>query len=362
MIRALFPIERAAAPVEGEAKPRKHRFVISSQTRDAYGRIVIQDFDFSRFAASPSIFWNHQQSASMFGGPWELSIPLGFGSDWAVEGAGTADAKTTMDINIVSADACPFADIVNAGINEGSIGAVSIGWEPGEVVVTPEGDLVVSKNTIVEVSVVGIPANPEAVRIQNASAFEALRAMAKQPKEKEMKQLARILGLAETASQADIEKAAADLVVAHNATATEVATLRTSAARIAELEAKLAEGEKKEHDDKRAALLKAGRESGKLTPANEAQFLAICGEDSEGKGLDLAKFATLVETIPATINLAAAKTGGDSKTETHGLTEKQLAKCKKNGWDPSEYASRLKKNLRAVDAAADESDEGDEAK
>lgn len=359
MIRALFPIERAAAPAEGAAKSRKHRFVISSQTRDAYGRIVIQDFDFSRFAASPSIFWNHQQSASMFGGPWELSIPLGFGSDWAVEGAGTPDAKTSMDINIVSVEACPFADIINAGINEGSIGAVSIGWEPGEVVVSPEGDLILSKNTLVEVSVVGIPANPEAVRIHNANAFKALRAMAKQPKEKQMKQLARILGLAETASQADIEKAAADLVVAHNTTATEVAALRTSAARVAELEAKLAEGAKKEHDDKRAALLKAGRDAGKLTKANEAQFLAICGEDSEGSGLDLAKFGALLDTLQPAFNTAAAKTGGESETETHGLTEKQLAKCKANGWDPAEFAARLKQNLRAVGTAADD-DEGED--
>lgn len=159
----------AASPADGApAESRSFDFTCSSANADGFGRVVVQDWDLSRYEQNPVVLWNHGDGGSMFGSvDVDATLPIGRASNVRVEGG-----KLLATITLVDAAANPIAEKVFQGLKQGSISAVSVGWQAGEARYDEAADaLVLSQNLLIEISVVAVPANPDAVRVdaeQNA--------------------------------------------------------------------------------------------------------------------------------------------------------------------------------------------------
>lgn len=143
------PITRASV----DASRRIVNCIASSETEDSWGRVVKQDWDLTRYKANPVVLMNHDAQ----------SLPIGRSENVRVE-------KGKLLATIVFADALanPAADYVWNSIQQGSLRAISVGWKPGSVAeTTVDGrDVVVmSKNVLMEISLVNLPANPDALMV-----------------------------------------------------------------------------------------------------------------------------------------------------------------------------------------------------
>jgi len=172
----------AASPADGApAESRSFDFTCSSANADGFGRVVVQDWDLSRYEQNPVVLWNHGDGGSMFGSvDVDATLPIGRASNVRVEGG-----KLLATITLVDAAANPIAEKVFQGLKQGSISAVSVGWQAGEARYDEAADaLVLSQNLLIEISVVAVPANPDAVRVdaeQNARLAASLLGERRQP-------------------------------------------------------------------------------------------------------------------------------------------------------------------------------------
>lgn len=171
-LRNLFTAAAVLAPSDPSrpSADRSFDFVCSTPTADGYGRVVVQDWDLSRYEKNPVVLWNHGDGGSFFGaGDVDATLPIGFASNVRVEGG-----ELRATISIVTAEANPIAEKVYQGLRQGSISAVSVGWTAGDATYDKEsGALLLSKNELLEISIVAIPANPDAVK---AAALDAAAA------------------------------------------------------------------------------------------------------------------------------------------------------------------------------------------
>ena len=141
--------------------------VIASTTAiDAHGDILEQDWRLERYLRNPVVLWNHnvfESSAWSMGEgarPEDL-LPIGRAENVRVTGTGLE-----ATLVFASPDASPLAERVWRLMSEKVLSAVSVGFRPGKV--TEEkvdgGTLFrLSDNELMEISVVPIPSNPEAV-------------------------------------------------------------------------------------------------------------------------------------------------------------------------------------------------------
>ncbi len=115
------------------------------------GSEALVSWDLTRFEKNPVILWSHDDKQLPVG----KAVELGYSPD-----------GLAMLIKIASADANPFAQFLWNSILEETVRAVSVGFEPGEVVsVTKEdGEKVTSRkaNVLFEVSFVSVPADEDA--------------------------------------------------------------------------------------------------------------------------------------------------------------------------------------------------------
>lgn len=129
------------------------RFCISDDSIDRYGEKVAQDWDLKNFLKNPIMLWNHKNG-------WDIEPEhvLGTWSDFETEGGKTyASAKFDDDIN-------PKADTVFKQIIRGTLRCVSVGFIPHSYEM--EEDVPVLKdNELLEISIVPIPANANAVAL-----------------------------------------------------------------------------------------------------------------------------------------------------------------------------------------------------
>ncbi|MGB3822434.1 MAG: HK97 family phage prohead protease [Rhodococcus qingshengii] len=129
------------------------RFKISDNSIDRYGEIVDQDsWDFKNFLKNPIMLWNHKS--------WDVEPEhvLGTWSDLAVEKDGTyATAHFDDDIN-------PKADTVFKQIIKGTLRCVSVGFIPHSLEYD-EDTPILKDNELLEISIVPIPANANAVAL-----------------------------------------------------------------------------------------------------------------------------------------------------------------------------------------------------
>lgn len=140
---------------------READFVASSDAVDAYDEIVEQSWVLERFRANPVVLYAHQSRELPIGQATRVEL---------VEG----NLETT--IRFASAQANPKAEQVWKLLQEGALRAVSVGFVPKTVRYEKRNGqdvYVLADNELHEISVVPIPANPEALAKMKAKALAA---------------------------------------------------------------------------------------------------------------------------------------------------------------------------------------------
>lgn len=158
------PVQNAAlAPAVG-GDPQSRRVVASTARKDRNGRIVRQNWHLEAFRANPVLLANHSQAEFPIG---QADVFLG-----RHNGADALFAELSFDLEQ------PLGATVAGLWDRGLMRAVSVGWTPvAEPVVhfDEEGffDFVeFPENELAELSVVSVPANPDALAVASALKLE----------------------------------------------------------------------------------------------------------------------------------------------------------------------------------------------
>lgn len=149
----LLKLEQAA----GEAPSRVRRFVASDESVDSYNSVISADgWDLERYEKNPVVLFGHAS--------W--SHPIGKGRAYV------EDKKLMLDVTFLGEDVNPLAErtlrILDEGLMGASVGFEPVEWEVDEARETGDEDwwnvpLKYTKQRLLEVSVVTLPANPNAL-------------------------------------------------------------------------------------------------------------------------------------------------------------------------------------------------------
>lgn len=123
-------------------------FIASTNALDSYDEVVEQDWDLSRYRANPVVLWAHNSR----------ELPIGQCTRCEVV-AGKLECTLRFERH-------EKAETIFQMVKSGTLRAVSVGFIPGEHKMDKRGgkDVVVLRNNkLHEISVVSIPANPEAL-------------------------------------------------------------------------------------------------------------------------------------------------------------------------------------------------------
>lgn len=279
-----------------DQKARTLRVVASNEAIDSYDEIVKADWDLKRYRANPVVLYAHNSVG--LSGPMAETLPIGKAVEIDVVGD-----RLEATLQFVTEKASPLAEQVWQGVVQGSLRAVSVGFRPGLVEQQKLEDGreidVLSQNNLFEISVVPIPANPEAVARSAALNREqakrlAARAAEPTPKPKAAEpqpvQEQPIMAMTDEEKQAleTAKREASDariaLATAQGEHATELATERAKTA------AEKARADKL--DDQLCELEVKALVGKKITPAQVADMV----EDRKAHGQ--AKFAERVARMP----------------------------------------------------------------
>lgn len=135
---------------------REAVFVASTDTPDRHGDVVQQNWDFREFRKNPVLLFQHDQS----------SLPIG-----RIERVWTDTNKTYARAIGLPQGMDELADKVWSFIKGGFLNAVSVGFlplEPPQERYSKAGDWLgwtFPKNSLLELSVVSVPANPDALAV-----------------------------------------------------------------------------------------------------------------------------------------------------------------------------------------------------
>jgi HK97 family phage prohead protease len=159
------PFEGASVPVFCKragirVNEREVDFIASTADIDSHGDIVEQDFILGRFEKNPIILFAHNSRA----------LPIGTATN-----VGVRDGVLKMTVRFASKKANPVAEHVFQLIKEGILKAMSIGFIPHDIRRELRDDKevwILSKNELIESSVVPIPANQNALAEMKAKALE----------------------------------------------------------------------------------------------------------------------------------------------------------------------------------------------
>jgi HK97 family phage prohead protease len=333
------PVTRAYQIRLASEEQRSVDVIASTDAQDSYGDIVEQVWDLERYGANPVVLFAHNSR----------ELPIGKASD-----IGVVDGQLRAKLHFVDAKANPLAEQVWQSIKQGSLRAVSVGFYPKDVRWEKRDGrevMVLSNNELLEISVTPVPANPDALAQLHARAAPQRKI---EQKDDYMKEFLKMLGLAEGASEGEI-RAALDKMTAFErevvalsgrATAPEaLAVLRawqtahgqveTLSGRVAELESKLATGE-------RTRLLEVARRSARITPAMEAdvkwqKMVASFSPDMLG---------TYLETLPVQLPTERLKQS-DSEEDGVTLTAEELSIAKQMGNDPAKVLETKRAHIAA---------------
>ncbi|NOU33328.1 MAG: hypothetical protein HOO96_35980 [Polyangiaceae bacterium] len=123
----------------------------STAAVDSYGEIVEQVWKLERYMANPVVLFGHQSR----------ELPIGRSTFVGVRGG-----QLECTVRFASPEANPKAEQVWQLVKEDVLRAVSVGFMPGSVRYEKRGGedvAVLSDNELHEISIVPIPANPEAL-------------------------------------------------------------------------------------------------------------------------------------------------------------------------------------------------------
>lgn len=153
-------------------------FVCSTDAIDAYAESVSQDWDLTRYRQNPVVLFCHSAGSGLFGSvdPSDR-IPIGRAENVRVEGG-----KLMARIVLATEDVSPLAEKVYRAIKSGMLNAVSVGFRPNDVREEKRDGrdvLVLSQNELYEISIVDIPANPEAIAVRRQKSIDELRSRAR---------------------------------------------------------------------------------------------------------------------------------------------------------------------------------------
>lgn len=318
-----------------DASTRSVDVLASTDSLDAHGDILEQDWDLARYKKNPVVLWHHNRfdsSPYSFGGAArpEDFLPIGKAKNVKV-------TKDGLEATLVfaSAELNPLADRIFKMLQEGMLNAVSVGFRPGKVTEEfKEGRSIyrLADNELREISVVPIPSNPDAVAKSIAIERENLGRIAvkSQPQETPMTdEEKKALETAQAEAKAEREKSAA-LAADHKRQADE------AAARVKQLEDELA-AEKAKGAEQRDQLIEAEIEAlvgMKLFPAEKDGQIALA------KKIGLDEVKTLLAQRPDIQVTDSVKVGGKD------LKKMNPAPAPADGGDPSaELAEQATKNI-----------------
>lgn len=303
--------------------------VASTDARDSHGDSLEQDWDLAAFKANPVVFFSHDQRG----------LPIGSAEDVRVE-----DGQLKARIKLVSAAANPLAEQVMHLMKEGAMRGVSVGFVPGKSRVEKRNGRdvrVLSKNELLEISMVGIPANAEAMAKSESSSEDVKRMNTKTHKALDLSEntsnehfvdkldemVGKMLALTETKTFSEAIARIDSLKIERDAHA-------AKAARVEGLEAQIAEHGKLAAKAAIDAEVQAGVDARKVSPAKRAEFAAKAHEH------DAAWTKALVEALPVLVGAEPppkpAATGEEAGP--HGLTKNELAICAESGCEPATFA------------------------
>lgn len=158
-------VTRGLALKSIEKTKRQVTFVASTDAVDSYDEIVEQDWILERYLANPVVLFGHNSR----------ELPIGKATDVrVVEVDGRKQLECT--VQLASVEANPLAEQVWNSISEGTLRAMSVGFKPNDGRYEMRNGVevfVLSKNELHELSVVPIPANPEALAKMKAKALAA---------------------------------------------------------------------------------------------------------------------------------------------------------------------------------------------
>ena len=166
---------------EVRAETREAEFVASTDAIDSYDEIVEQTWKLDRYNGNPVVLFAHQSR----------ELPIG-----QAVSCGVVDGKLRVNVRFASEKANPQAEHVWQSVKEGTLRAVSVGFRP-HTVRSEKRDgkdvYVLADNELHEISVVPVPANPEALALmkqramQQASATRATESTNMDEKEKALR-------------------------------------------------------------------------------------------------------------------------------------------------------------------------------
>lgn len=135
---------------------RVRRFVISDETQDRHGDVIVTNgWRFENFKSNPVVLWAHNSR----------DLPIGTASIIA------ESTRTLADIDFATADVNPFADSVFRLVEAKILRATSVGFKPlapPEPRFDGDGNWIGFKfiaQELLELSVVAVPALPTALAI-----------------------------------------------------------------------------------------------------------------------------------------------------------------------------------------------------
>jgi hypothetical protein len=150
----------ATKPLGVDEDSRTIRYVWSDETVNDYGDIVrTSGWDLSRYSSNPIALWMH-----------DMERPIGVGA-----GFGTGGGRLTGGIQYAAPGTSPFHDMTWSLAKQGIVTAVSVGFDPLERVWHEDDDkraalglgaygVEIVKSQLLEISLVSIGANPNALR------------------------------------------------------------------------------------------------------------------------------------------------------------------------------------------------------
>jgi HK97 family phage prohead protease len=310
----------------------------STDAVDSWGEIVEQSWDLERFAKNPIVLWQHDRRE-----------PIGTAENVRVEG-GALKATLVIAPEGVSKEADKAWSLYEAGI----LRAVSVGFAPRDIRYEKRNGVevaVLANNELREISIVSLPANPEAVieaRVKHAEASRRQQPEIPAKEPKRMDSIVKALGLPDGSTEQDIVASASKLLGSLNAKSLSEALgkiqgLQAVAVQAEKDAAALADVRAAERERKATDMVERAIADGRITPAARDATIAKAKADPEFMEGFLQMLPVIVKTAPSV----------SAKSNASGLTDSELRVCKMLGLTPEQFAAE-----KALRANANTSEEG----
>ena len=312
---------------------RAVRVVASTDAEDSYGEIVEQSWNLDRYKANPIVLYQHDRYE-----------PIGTAEDVRVE-EGALRATLVLAAEGVSEDADKAWRLIEAGI----LRTVSVGFYPADVRMEKRNGrdvVVLANNELREISLVSIPANPEAVIEARVRAAGAARPVPANPAKEapSMNEIIKALGLPDGSTEKDAADAAGKILAALNAKSAPEALGKIQGLQAVAVQAEkdareLADIRAAERERKAVEMVEKAIRDGKVTPAMRDATIAKAKSDPEFMGGFLEMLPVIVKTAPSAGRAPSA----------HGLTDAEQRVARGLGLSAEEFAAE--KQRRAAEAS-----------